>query len=119
MEKLTVSAQSTALNQSRLEVLRKREEHLQQLFDEAGKKVKALSDSDKYPEAMESLVLEVGAALQVVLTAGPSSPPRRGRPHRAPSEGQGSREEGFGRRRQEVQGHVWTYINRRVQGLAS
>lgn len=44
-------------------MLRKREEHLQQLFDEAGKKVKALSDSDKYPEAMESLVTEVAQRL--------------------------------------------------------
>ncbi|TXT10943.1 hypothetical protein VHUM_01694 [Vanrija humicola] len=52
-------AQSTALNQSRLEVLRKRDEHLQTLFENASNKVKALADSKDYPAAVESLILEV------------------------------------------------------------
>ncbi|KAL7419709.1 V-ATPase V1 sector subunit E [Cryptotrichosporon argae] len=52
-------SQSTALNTSRLSVLRKREEHLDALFEEATKQVKALSTGDKYASALESLILEV------------------------------------------------------------
>ncbi|KAL1410330.1 V-ATPase V1 sector subunit E [Vanrija albida] len=52
-------AQSTALNQSRLEVLRKRDEHLQELFEKASNKVKALADGKDYPAAVELLILEV------------------------------------------------------------
>lgn len=56
---LTSSAQSTALNQSRLEVLRKRDEQLRELFEEADKQVKALADGNDYPKAMELLITEV------------------------------------------------------------
>ncbi|RSH84390.1 V-ATPase V1 sector subunit E [Apiotrichum porosum] len=52
-------AQSTALNQSRLEVLRKRDENLQTLFEEANKQVTALADGKDYPAAMELLILEI------------------------------------------------------------
>ncbi|BEI82507.1 hypothetical protein CcaverHIS002_0303750 [Cutaneotrichosporon cavernicola] len=52
-------AQSTALNQSRLEVLRKREEQLQELFDEANNKVKDLAEGKGYPKAMSLLITEV------------------------------------------------------------
>ncbi|KLT46012.1 vacuolar ATP synthase subunit E [Cutaneotrichosporon oleaginosum] len=52
-------AQSTALNQSRLEVLRKRDEQLQDLFEEANKKVKELADGKDYPKAMTLLITEI------------------------------------------------------------
>ena len=58
------SAQSTALNQSRLEVLRKRDENLQNLFEEANKQVTALADGKEYPQAMELLILEVRMRLR-------------------------------------------------------
>lgn len=57
--RLTFSAQSTALNQSRLEVLRKRDEHLQELFESADKKVRSLSEGKDYAKALELLILEV------------------------------------------------------------
>jgi V-type H+-transporting ATPase subunit E len=53
------SAQSTALNQSRLEVLRKRDEHLSDLFEKADNEVKALANGKDYPKAVEQLILEV------------------------------------------------------------
>lgn len=53
------SAQSTALNQSRLEVLRKRDEHLNELFEKADNQVKALASGKDYPKAMELLIVEV------------------------------------------------------------
>ncbi|GHJ86321.1 hypothetical protein NliqN6_2723 [Naganishia liquefaciens] len=53
-------SQSTALNKSRLEVLRSRAEHLDTIFDETKTKVKDLSkDSDKYQSVLEGLILEV------------------------------------------------------------
>lgn len=55
------SSQSTALNKSRLEVLRSRAEHLDSIFDETKIKVKELSkNSDKYQSVLEGLILEVG-----------------------------------------------------------
>lgn len=57
---LTSSAQSTALNQSRLEVLRKRDEQLNELFEDANKQVKELSDGENYAKAMDLLITEVG-----------------------------------------------------------
>jgi len=57
---LTSSGQSTALNNSRIEVLRSRNEALEQLFEEASKQVKDLSKGGSYEEAMENLILEVG-----------------------------------------------------------
>lgn len=57
---LTSSAQSTALNQSRLEVLRKRDEQLQDLFEDANKQVKQLAEGKDYPKAMDLLITEVG-----------------------------------------------------------
>lgn len=57
---LAHSSQSTALNQSRLEVLRSRAEHLDSIFDETKTKVKDLNkDSDKYQSVLEGLILEV------------------------------------------------------------
>ena len=54
------SSQSTALNKSRLEVLRSRAEHLDTIFDETKTKVKDLSkDGDKYQSVLEGLILEV------------------------------------------------------------
>lgn len=54
------SANSTALNQSRLQVLRAREEHLQSIFEEATKKTKDLKeDREKYAKVLEDLILEV------------------------------------------------------------
>lgn len=55
-------SQSTALNTSRLEVLRKREEHLHSLFEEANGKVKDLAEGKDYGSAMELLILEVSRA---------------------------------------------------------
>jgi len=53
-------ASSTALNQSRLQVLRAREEHLQSIFEEATKKTKDLkNDQGKYTKVLEDLILEV------------------------------------------------------------
>ncbi|KAI5455236.1 V-ATPase V1 sector subunit E [Naganishia albida] len=53
-------SQSTALNQSRLEVLRSRAEHLDSIFDETKTKVKDLNkDSDKYQSVLEGLILEI------------------------------------------------------------
>jgi V-type H+-transporting ATPase subunit E len=52
-------AQSTALNQSRLEVLRKRDEQLQELFEEANSEVKKLAEGKDYPKAMTLLITEV------------------------------------------------------------
>ena len=52
-------SQSTALNQSRLEVLRRRDEHLHSLFDDASKQVKDLADGNEYDKALELLILEV------------------------------------------------------------
>lgn len=56
------SAQSTALNVSRLEVLRAREEHLQSIFDDTRSKIKSLASSkgdDKYASTVENLILEI------------------------------------------------------------
>ncbi len=56
------SAQSTALNVSRLEVLRTREEHLQSIFDDTRSQIKSLSSSkgdNKYATIVENLILEV------------------------------------------------------------
>lgn len=59
----TISASSTALNQSRLQVLRAREEHLQSIFEEATKKTKDLkNDQGKYTKVLEDLILEVSVA---------------------------------------------------------
>ncbi|KAK4687256.1 V-type H+-transporting ATPase subunit E, partial [Tremellales sp. Uapishka_1] len=52
-------SQSTALNASRISVLRSREDHLEGIFEEASKKVKELATGGSYPEAVESLILEV------------------------------------------------------------
>jgi V-type H+-transporting ATPase subunit E len=57
--KLTSSAQSTALNQSRLEVLRKRDQHLSDLFEKADNEVKKLADGNDYPKAVELLITEL------------------------------------------------------------
>lgn len=54
-----ISAQSTALNNSRIEVLRSRNEALEGLFEEASKQVKDLSSGGSYEEAVENLILEV------------------------------------------------------------
>jgi vacuolar-type H+-ATPase subunit E/Vma4 len=62
--RITHSANSTALNQSRLQVLRAREEHLQSIFEEATKKTKDLKeDRDKYAKVLEDLILEVSEHL--------------------------------------------------------
>lgn len=53
------SAQSTALNNSRIEVLRSRNDALESLFEEASKQVKSLSEGGSYSEAVENLILEV------------------------------------------------------------
>lgn len=53
------SAQSTALNNSRIEVLRSRNDALESLFEEASKQVKSLSKGGSYAEAVENLILEV------------------------------------------------------------
>ncbi len=54
------SAQSTALNTSRLQVLRAREDLLQQLFEDAKKELKELNkDREKYEKVVENLILEV------------------------------------------------------------
>lgn len=53
------SSQSTALNSSRLKVLQARNDHLEQLFEDAGKDVKELGTSDKYAKALEAFILEV------------------------------------------------------------
>jgi len=61
---ITTSANSTALNQSRLQVLRAREEHLQSIFEEATKKTKDLKeDREKYAKVLEDLILEVSEHL--------------------------------------------------------
>jgi len=57
-------SQSTALNTSRLQVLRARAEHLEALFEEARNRVKELSSKDskggsKYQDTVENLILEV------------------------------------------------------------
>ncbi|KAJ9107572.1 hypothetical protein QFC21_001031 [Naganishia friedmannii] len=53
-------AQSTALNKSRLEVLRSRAEHLDSIFDETKGKVKGLDKADdKYQSVLEGLILEI------------------------------------------------------------
>lgn len=58
------SSQSTALNQSRLEVLRSRAEHLDSIFDETKTKVKGLNkDTDKYQSVLEGLILEVSKSV--------------------------------------------------------
>ncbi|WVR03924.1 hypothetical protein IAU60_000923 [Kwoniella sp. DSM 27419] len=52
-------SQSTAINNSRIKILRSRNDHLEAIFDESTKQVKALSEGDKYKQALESLILEV------------------------------------------------------------
>ncbi|OCF30489.1 V-type H+-transporting ATPase subunit E [Kwoniella heveanensis BCC8398] len=52
-------SQSTAINNSRIKILRSRNDHLEAIFDEANKQVKELSEGDKYKEAIENLILEV------------------------------------------------------------
>jgi V-type H+-transporting ATPase subunit E len=47
------------LNNSRLKVLRARNDNLEQLFEEARKQVLELGKADKYAQALEKLVLEV------------------------------------------------------------
>lgn len=56
---LTCSAQSTALNNSRIEVLRARNDALEKLFEEASNQVKKLSSGKSYSDALENLILEV------------------------------------------------------------
>lgn len=54
------SANSTALNTSRLEILRAREEQLQVLFDDAKKDVQKLSeDKESYEKVVAGLITEV------------------------------------------------------------
>jgi hypothetical protein len=54
------SAESTALNTSRLKILRAREQLLADLFEEARKGVHDLnSDEGKYSQLMEQLILQV------------------------------------------------------------
>lgn len=53
------SAQSTALNTSRITVLRSRNDQLEALFEEASKRVVDLSSGDSYSSALENLILEV------------------------------------------------------------
>ncbi|WWC60187.1 uncharacterized protein I303_102752 [Kwoniella dejecticola CBS 10117] len=52
-------SQSTAINNSRIKVLRSRNDHLESIFEEANKQVKDLSEGDKYKQALENLILEV------------------------------------------------------------
>ncbi|WRT65577.1 uncharacterized protein IL334_002522 [Kwoniella shivajii] len=52
-------SQSTAINTSRIKVLRSRNDHLESIFEEANKQVQQLSNGDKYKEAIENLILEV------------------------------------------------------------
>ncbi|WWC68742.1 uncharacterized protein I206_102676 [Kwoniella pini CBS 10737] len=52
-------SQSTAINTSRIKVLRSRNDHLESIFEEANKQVKDLSEGDKYKQAIENLILEV------------------------------------------------------------
>ncbi|WVQ78745.1 hypothetical protein IAT38_000832 [Cryptococcus sp. DSM 104549] len=52
-------SQSTAINNSRIKVLRSRNDHLEALFEESSKQVKALSTGKGYAEAVENLITEV------------------------------------------------------------
>ncbi|KAK8861469.1 hypothetical protein IAR55_002289 [Kwoniella newhampshirensis] len=52
-------SQSTAINTSRIKILRSRNDHLEAIFDEASKQVKALSTGGSYAEAVENLILEI------------------------------------------------------------
>ena len=54
-------SQSTALNGSRLKVLGSRNDHLNNLFDEASKQVSSLASGSGYAQALENLILEVSA----------------------------------------------------------
>ncbi|GFZ42666.1 V-ATPase subunit E [Saitozyma sp. JCM 24511] len=64
-------SQSTALNASRLKVLQARNEHLENIFEEANKKVKELSSGGSYAQAMENLVLLLLLAPEVTLSHRP------------------------------------------------
>lgn len=60
---LTMSSnQSTALNNSRISVLKSRNDQLNTLFEDATKQVKELSGKKEYEKALESLILEVSSA---------------------------------------------------------
>ncbi|WWC87759.1 uncharacterized protein L201_002651 [Kwoniella dendrophila CBS 6074] len=52
-------SQSTAINNSRIKVLRSRNDHLESIFDDANKQVKDLSEGDRYKQGIENLILEV------------------------------------------------------------
>lgn len=53
------SSQSTSVNNSRLKILQARNDHLEQLFEDAGKEVGGLESGDKYAQAVEAFILEV------------------------------------------------------------
>ena len=54
------SAQSTQLNKSRLRLLQRREEHLDELFEKAREELLALSkDEGRYAQLIEGIVLQV------------------------------------------------------------
>ncbi|ORY29502.1 vacuolar ATP synthase subunit E [Naematelia encephala] len=52
-------SQSTALNASRITVLRERNDQLEALFEEATKQVKEHASGEEYAKALENLILEV------------------------------------------------------------
>lgn len=54
-----ISGQSTALNNSRITVLKSRNDQLDTLFEDASKKVKELSGKKDYEKSLEALILEV------------------------------------------------------------
>jgi hypothetical protein len=54
-----ISNQSTALNTSRITVLKSRNDQLDTLFEDANKKVKELSGKKDYEKSLEALILEV------------------------------------------------------------
>ncbi|ORX36490.1 vacuolar ATP synthase subunit E [Kockovaella imperatae] len=52
-------SQSTALNNSRIQILKARNDHLNNLFEEAAKQVNSLSSGSEYAKALENLILEI------------------------------------------------------------
>ena len=59
------SSQSTALNNSRIQILRARNDHLNDLFDEAAKQVNSLASGSGYAQALENLILEVSVTMAI------------------------------------------------------
>ena len=61
------STQSTQTNKSRLRLLQRREEHLQDLFETARESVSKLAeDEGRYQQLLEGLILQVSFCLTAV-----------------------------------------------------